>query len=74
MSRTREEKYTYEEGLNEFFGGIKGLSKQSFPFTCRCGENTYPKKDPEGVKLHSILSVNDCIKHMRKIHMVRFKR
>ena len=65
---------TYPSAIEIWFGGIKGLAKQPLPFTCRCGDNTYPEKIQGGVRQNPIMLLEDCFKHIRRAHKERIKK
>lgn len=75
MARNNEAPITPESAIHIWFGGAKELAKQPFPFTCRCGDNTYPDKDVAGKKVDkAIMSLAECFKHIRRTHKERIKK
>lgn len=75
MPRKLEPPITPEEAIHVWFGGAKELAKQPFPFTCRCGDRTYPDKDARGKRVDkAIMGIDDCLRHVRRAHKERIKK
>jgi hypothetical protein len=51
---------TYEQAINAYFGGVKHLAANKFPFKCTCGGSAY--------------SEADIWQHIRKEHKERLKK
>lgn len=59
---------TYEESIKNYFGGVKQLAKQTLPYTCKCGDNTFPQKK-DGIPMEiPMMSIPDCYRHIRRRH------
>lgn len=61
---------TFIEAIDEYFGGVQGLAAMALPFTCKCGDNTYPKKEIQ----MPIMRERDCYTHIRKRHKEVIKK
>ena len=66
---------SYPTAIEIWFGGVKALVKQPLPFTCRCGDNTFPEKiSGGGTAQLPIMVLADCFKHIRRSHRERIKK
>lgn len=73
MAKAKEPAITPTQAINEYYGGIKELNKQSMPFTCNvCGKSTFPGVDPKGKAADMpVMNIQDAFTHVRKVHRER---
>lgn len=75
MPRKLEKPLTPVQAIDQYFGGVHELNKQRFPFKCKCGDTTFPDKDIKGKRVDkSILNIDDCLRHARRVHKERIKK
>jgi hypothetical protein len=68
---------TFQQAINEYYGGVHGVAKMSLPFTCKCGNKNYKKTiikfgKQEKVEI-PVMKLPDCFKHIRTVHRVRIE-
>jgi hypothetical protein len=71
MSVNKRTALTYEQAINTYFDGAIGLSKQPFPWKCKCGDTTYYDKDDKKDK--PIMNLPGCFAHVRRAHKEKIK-
>jgi hypothetical protein len=79
MAKIKTQALNYEQAINAYFGGIRGLSKMALPFTCKCGKNTYTFEEIDEDEIKNqfqkpIMSVPEIFAHIRKDHHERIKK
>lgn len=75
MARQKEPAMSYEGALNEYYGGVKGLSGMGIPFKCRCGGTTYREKTEDDIEVSKpVMHIEDIFKRIRSVHKERIKK
>jgi hypothetical protein len=56
----KERAFTYTEAFDQYYGGIRKVSRGALPFTCICGDR-------------SAMDINDIWSHIREGHKEKIR-